>query len=134
MKARINRKAWSEESKRSYAYLSNEAYYEDEKYKCNKCGKIAVFSAQEQKRAYEEKKRYIWQKRTLCPSCYSKYKDIKSKMSYFEQNLGSKLKGQSIDSSIIKEWLNILKELPSYGKPLDSAKVAMFEKMLQKNA
>jgi hypothetical protein len=134
MKARINRNAWSEESKRSYAYLSNEAYYEDEKYNCYKCGKMAVFSAQEQKKAYEDEKRYIWQKRTLCPSCYANFKSIKSKISKFEQNFGSKLKDQSIDVSIIKEWLNMLKVLPLYGKPLDRAKVAMFEKMLGKNA
>jgi hypothetical protein len=134
MKARINRNAWSEESKCSYAYLSNEAYYEDEKYKCYKCGKMAVFSAQEQKKAYEEDKRYIWQKRTLCPSCYLTYKNIKTKISYFEKQIGSKLKGRSIDSSVIIEWHSMLKELPTYGKPLDKAKLALLEKMLEKNA
>ncbi|MES9863528.1 MAG: zinc-ribbon domain containing protein [Candidatus Thiodiazotropha sp. LLP2] len=112
MKARINRKAWSEESKRSYAYLSNDAYYEDEKYKCYKCGKTAVFSAQEQKKTYEEDKRYIWQKRTLCPSCYSTYNNINSKIYSFEKQTGSKYKSSSIDGSVIKEWLSMLKELP----------------------
>ncbi|MCU7875140.1 MAG: hypothetical protein KZQ91_20585, partial [Candidatus Thiodiazotropha sp. (ex Lucinoma borealis)] len=134
MKARINRKAWSKESKHSYAYLSNEAFYEDEKYKCYKSGKIAVFSAQEQKKAYEVDKRYIWQKRSLCQTCYSAYNNIKSKISNFEQEYGSEIKNHSIDALIIKVWLNMLKEVPSYGKPLDRAKVTMLENMVQKNA
>ena len=69
MNTKIDRERWSEESKRSYAYHYQATSYEDIHYECSKCRAPSVFTAQEQKVSFEEKKNYIWQHRTLCPKC-----------------------------------------------------------------
>ncbi len=62
---------WSEASKRSRSYDQNgEAHYYDEYYWCEQCEAPCVFTAADQKQAYEVEKRYLHQTRKLCRKCY----------------------------------------------------------------
>src|ERR1022692_2585845 len=61
---------WSEKSKQSSMFLTPPASYEDIEYECWHCGKAAIYSAAEQKLAFEVRKAYIWQRRTLCRKCW----------------------------------------------------------------
>jgi len=65
---------WSEESKRSRDYNYTKGVerlsYRSEHYWCNSCGRPVVFTAAQQKYAYEVEKRYIYQTRKLCEPCY----------------------------------------------------------------
>jgi hypothetical protein len=62
---------WSEASKRSRSYVKGaDCVYRDEYYWCANCGKPCVFTAADQKQAYEVEKRYIFQQRKLCNLCY----------------------------------------------------------------
>lgn len=64
---------WSEASKRSRSYEPNaEVHYYDEFYWCELCETPCVFSASDQKHAYEVEKRYLHQTRKLCDTCYEK--------------------------------------------------------------
>ena len=60
---------WSEASRQSIAGIFRKEY-RDIEYRCKKCRVIAVFSALRQKHAFEVKKTYIEQTRTLCEACY----------------------------------------------------------------
>src|SRR5882724_11634650 len=72
----VNPNHWSEESKRSMIFLSPPARYEDIHYQCMRCARPAVFTAVEQKLAFEGRKAYIWQGRTLCSQCWSERQRI----------------------------------------------------------
>ncbi|WAC75523.1 zinc-ribbon domain containing protein [Roseateles sp. SL47] len=62
---------WSEASKRSRSYEPGTAtHYFDEFYWCSHCRKPAVFTALQQKHAYEVEKRYLFQTRKLCDPCH----------------------------------------------------------------
>lgn len=69
---------WSDSSKRSYSYAAFPPFYEDLPYNCWHCGKASIFSASDQKVAFEEKKAYIWQRRMLCRECWSDEQKIAS--------------------------------------------------------
>ena len=56
---------WSEKSKRSVSFFFT-SKYEDREYKCWSCGKLATFTAEDQKYTYEVRKASIDQRRVLC--------------------------------------------------------------------
>lgn len=67
---------WSEASKRSRSYAPNrELRYYDEFYWCEHCRAPCVFTASDQKHAYEVEKRYLYQTRKLCDRCYKQARD-----------------------------------------------------------
>jgi len=71
---------WSESSKRSRSYEpSATIYYYDEFYWCRACGRPSVFSAQDQKHAFEVEKRYIHSTRVLCDPCYLARKAVRQR-------------------------------------------------------
>src|ERR1700728_1154834 len=60
---------WSEKSKRSVSFFFT-SKYEDREYKCWSCGKLATFTAEDQKYTYEFQKASIDQQRVLCEECW----------------------------------------------------------------
>lgn len=121
MKVIIDKNQWSEESKKSYAYDSSCAYYEDIKYPCYACGVSVVFAAEEQKVTYEVKKRYIWQRRTLCPQCYRQLQQLKSQIELYEQKWSGESEANKPHVAYIAEWLACIQMLPKYGKRKNQA-------------
>lgn len=66
---------WSDASQRSRSYAPGVALdYFDEFYWCCDCGAAAVFTAAEQKRAYEVEKRYFLQTRKRCNACHAAHR------------------------------------------------------------
>lgn len=64
--------AWSESSKRSRSYEPDATIrYFDEFYWCERCDAPCVFTAAQQKHAYEVEKRYLFQTRKLCDGCHA---------------------------------------------------------------
>ena len=70
-KVPANPLAWSASSQRSRSF-SGEAgqSYTNEYYWCRRCGSAAVFTAEQQRDAYEVRKRSIHQRRVLCDPCW----------------------------------------------------------------
>lgn len=64
--------AWSDASKRSRSYEPDATiHYFDEFYWCERCDAPSVFTAIQQKHAYEVEKRYLFQTRKLCDGCHA---------------------------------------------------------------
>ncbi|TFV90132.1 hypothetical protein E4K72_21105 [Oxalobacteraceae bacterium OM1] len=81
-----NPDAWSAESKQSVAFehrLTKE--YADIGYRCWRCGRPSIFTAEEQRCAYEVKKAYIAQTRILCAACWRESNDIAAQLEACEK-------------------------------------------------
>jgi hypothetical protein len=127
----VNKEQWSRSSKQSLAYDFAGKTYADIIFKCRQCGANEVFTAKAQKRAFEDKKAYIWQQRVLCTSCWKDEQLIaKSLRSYMtkwkldKQNLKS-------DAVFLQNWLKLLELHPYYGARKNTALIAMISKHLQ---
>ena len=131
-KVRINKKNYSDSSKNSVGHEFLGEYYEDIHYKCSKCYKPAVFSAQEQKDAFETRKEYMWAKRVLCHLCWKEMRSIKKELevkdSFYIQNKEAVLQ----DREILENWLELLKQYAKYVKKSDTAKIGMLENALRR--
>lgn len=112
-KIKANISAWSEKSRRSYGCF--EGYtYEDKTYKCRKCGVAEVYTAQEQKHALEVEKRYLWQARVLCRSCFPLWNQLKGEMKQFEARWETEKDALSNDLDFMTAWLSVFREYRSY--------------------
>ncbi|MBK7998745.1 MAG: zinc-ribbon domain containing protein [Verrucomicrobia bacterium] len=72
----VNAARWSEASKRSTIFQMPPNKYGDIHYECVKCDRASVFSAVDQKLAYEERQVYIWQRRSLCGECWNERRRV----------------------------------------------------------
>ena len=122
-KVRINREAFSDSSKNSVGHEFLGDYYENIQYKCIKCKKPAVFSAQEQKETFEMRKEYMWAKRVLCPLCWREMRGIKKDLGIKEQFYLQNKESVLGDQGFLKEWLELLENYPKFGKKVDSARI-----------
>jgi hypothetical protein len=125
---------WSDASRRLLAFRSTPKVYEDLPYRCRSCGREDVFTAEQQKHAYEIKKN-LWplQQHVLCSLCFSDWQKLLSEAEALKQLWeadSSRLKG---DIAALERWLAVLKLLPKYGTRIDGARVRMLEGLI-KNA
>jgi hypothetical protein len=121
---------WSKQSKNSVAYEFGWTHYADKPYKCYRCKADAAFTAEEQKVAFEVKKRHIAYRRTLCRACH----DERHKLVADERNLRGRWLGYreqlARDKHSLAEWRRLLCELPYYGVRRDSARLKVLDKLL----
>ncbi len=130
MSTKIEREKWSGSSKRSYAYRYGRAAYEDISYVCRKCSINAVFTGEEQKEAYEVKKHYIWQRRTLCGQCNGELYKLKIKNLALQERWAKEKSSLQRDSTFICEWLAVLEQFPAYGSRIGGAMKERLKKIL----
>lgn len=131
-KVPLNRDEYSDSSKRSVGYEYLDEYYKDIKYRCIKCEKKTIFSAQEQKEAYEVRKEYMWSKRIICPSCWKEMRVLKKKLEENEAHYIANKADVVKDKEFLGEWLEALKEYPKYGKNEDTARIRFVENALER--
>jgi hypothetical protein len=111
---KIDRESWSTSSKQSYAYHYQSTAYEDIHYECSKCKSAAVFSAEEQKRSFEVKKNYIWQRRRLCSACNAELFRLRTRERACQARWSEERKVLAHDEGFMRDWLGILLEIPKY--------------------
>ena len=128
---RANVTAWSEKSRRSLVCW--ERYkYENEKYRCRKCGADEIFTAEQQQHAYEVEKRYIWQRRVLCATCYETAGILKGLLKQRLERWEQEKDKLRRDVEFLEGWYKELDRFRHYGlKGYDSAKMQMIEKLLE---
>jgi len=128
----INKDRYSESSKKSVGHEFLGKYYSDIKYKCSKCKKPEIFTAQEQKEAYEDRKEYMWSKHLLCKACWKEMrsieKELEEKEEYYINNKETALKNKEF----LEEWLETLQEYPKYGKKENTAKIHSISNALKR--
>ncbi len=130
MNVLIDKEKWSESSKRSFAYSGSlKTHYEDISYRCTKCSQVAMFTAAEQKNAYEVLRQFIWRQRTLCPKCYSNLELLRKKDRQFEKEWAENKARLKSDRQFLWAWLEVLEDIPTYGKRPHSSMIVMLQKL-----
>lgn len=126
-KIAAERNQWSESSQRSYAYIQ---FYVDMPWTCRGCNQAFVFTAQEQKQAFEVEKIYIWKRPVLCDACSQKKQGLVEKLSQSEARW--KLHQQELrhDLPFLKEWLTLLGEYAQLSGRRNRDMIAMLQKLI----
>jgi hypothetical protein len=98
---------WSEKSQRSVsAEWTSE--YTDISYNCWHCKAKSVFSAQDQKYTFEEKKAPIDQRRLLCQACWEESHRIAARIEDFDIRWTEQKQLLRTDKAFAKSWLETL--------------------------
>jgi len=104
---------WSEQSKRSEAYVLWTAY-KDIAYQCRHCGRDAVFTGAEQKHAFEVRQVYVWQRRTLCSPCWEAARAIDAQLRACEARWADARDMLRTDGEFLAGWLALMKQKDKY--------------------
>lgn len=127
----INAEHWSESSKCSSVFSVHPAQYEDIHYLCAKCGQSAVFTAIDQKLAYEVHKAYIWQRRKLCSKCWGEMQQIQRGIRNCQARWREHKQQLKQDIEFLRRWLGLLEAYPTYGGRPNPAAVVMLQRLMK---
>ncbi len=127
----VNVANWSEASRRPLAYISAPSEYQDIHFKCYHCGRPVVFSPEAQREAFETRKAYIWQRRTLCQECFLSRVAIEHEVKELNKRWKSERRIVESQPDLLRRWLHLLEELPRYGARRNTAHIAMLRKLTQ---
>jgi len=130
----VNPNHWSESSKRSGIFSIAPSHYEDIHYHCARCGLSAVFSAADQKLAFEGHKAYIWQRRTLCPECWRKRQRIELGIRECQARWRTHKPELQSDAEFLRQWLELLETHPDYGGRKNHAAITMLRRLVDASA
>lgn len=135
MSIQIDKSKWSNSSRRSSEYtglfLNEDSYSESIGYRCKKCECHCVFSPEEQKVAFEDKKKIIHYVPSLCTECEKYYEALKTQISYFQTTWNRDRDSLASNRKFVSDWLQIVKEKNTYGKRVDMDRVRMLAKLLR---
>lgn len=106
------------------------SHYVDRSLTCRNCGDAFVFSAQQQREAYEVRKAHIAQQRCLCPSCWRQRLHLVGELKRMRSRWARDRAGLKRDPNALREWQELLARLPYYGVREDRAQRAMVERLL----
>lgn len=104
--APMERELWSEQSRRSYYPALD--FYKDIDYDCRICGIRAVFGAEEQKHAFEVKKKHIATRRVLCPACFNFARATASGIRACEAAWKADRRTLRHDAMFLSNWLDFM--------------------------
>ena len=130
----VNPNHWSESSKRSGIFHTPPPHYEVIPYQCAQCGKAAVFTAADQKLAFEGRKAYIWQRRTLCSECWSERRRIEQGIRECQARWRTDKRELRRDAGFLTRWLGLLETHPNYGGRKNHAGIIMLQRLVHASA
>jgi hypothetical protein len=124
---------WSDASRRSVA-VEWTREYRDIEYSCRRCRTRAIFSAADQKHAFEVMKAPISQQRVLCTECWRRSLVLERDIEHCEQQWAESRPQLSQDEGFLSRWLQLLTEIEAYGHRPNTAIKRMLAKLLGKLA
>ena len=130
----VNADEWSAASKRSAIFGFPPEEYHDKPYHCYNCKREAVFTAEEQKEAFEVRKVYIWQQRRLCQECYQRRLALEGEVEAFNIRWNTSRAELQSNREALKHWHHLLEQLPYYGAHPNRGHLAMLERLLSNGA
>lgn len=104
---------WSEKSQRSVS-ADWTVEYKDITYNCWHCQAESIFSAQDQKYTFEEKKAPIDRRRLLCKLCWAESHRIAAKLKDFEASWAEQKQSLRGNKDFAASWLETLELQASY--------------------
>ncbi len=126
----VNPNHWSEKSKRSVTFSIPPSHYEDIHYQCVRCGKISVFTAADQKLAFELHKAYIWQRRKLCQACWREKHRIEQRIHACQTRWRANTRELQHSVAFLKQWLKLLETYSDYGGRKNHAGITMLRRLV----
>lgn len=125
---------WSEASQRSVAAEWTREY-RDIEYSCWRCHTRAIFSAADQKHAFEVLKAPISQQRILCTECWSRSLVLARDINHCEQSWAESKLQLRQDKEFLSKWLQLLTEMEAYARYRPNTAIKrMLTKLLGKRA
>ena len=121
---------WSDDSKRSVAYEFAPEPYRDKAYRCWRCDAPDVFTAAEQKHAFEVRKAHIDQQRILCRACHREWVGLEREAGECRRRWASEDAALRRDPAFLRRWLVALERLPGYNGARDEANIVMLRKLV----
>lgn len=127
-----NKNRWSPESQRTLAYQFL-ASYRDYHYQCHHCKAKVLFSAIDQQQKYENEGVFIYQRPTLCSTCYRSAKEALVDFKRYARQWKQDKPRLSLDQQFLTNWLKLHSALESYnfGKPDIAQKNMILKKLRQ---
>ncbi len=126
----VEKDLWSESSRRSGDYLLIGDFYEDKPFSCRVCGANAVFTAEQQKYAYEVKKAHTWEQHLLCLECFEQRNTLIAEAATYAAEWARTKAQFRQKPAAIRRWKEVLEILPRFGVRKDSARIRMLAKLL----
>jgi hypothetical protein len=126
----IDRSKWHKPSYLGH-YDEKATCYEGIRTRCLKCGRSFVFSAQEQKYAFEVKRVYPGWLPTLCPACSQKWAALEQKILEFEHSWEADRETLESDQAFLANWLGLLREAQPYGKKNFESRIRMLTSTIE---
>lgn len=127
----IDRSKWRKPSYLGH-YDENATCYEGLRARCSKCGSSFIFSAQEQKYAFEVEHRYPGWLPTLCPACSREWKAVERELLKFEYSWETNRDALASDRDFLNEWQALLRSAQPYGKKDFDSRIRMLARTLEK--
>ena len=121
---------WSQASRLSMACELAGDHYRDRPSTCRNCGDGFVFTAQQQREAYEVRKAYIWQQRVLCAPCWRQRVHLLGELKRIRSRWARERACVKRDRQALRQWRDVLAQLPRYGLCEDRAQRAMVDRLL----
>ncbi|MFQ6313016.1 zinc-ribbon domain containing protein [Lysobacter capsici] len=98
--------------------------------RCRRCDNEFVFTAAQQRQAFEVRKAYIWQQRTLCEKCWQQRLALTGELRQPQSRWRAQRASLKNDIAALRRWRELLQQLPGYGCRQDVAQIAMLERLL----
>ncbi|MDQ1922714.1 zinc-ribbon domain containing protein [Massilia pseudoviolaceinigra] len=124
---------WSDKSQGTVA-ASFRKHYTDHAYRCRACRKDALFSAAEQKIAYEVRKTHINVQRKLCEACWRECHVVENKIAACEAQWAQSKPALARDAVFLSTWRALLLAHQRYGARENGAAKTMLQKLLDQAA
>ena len=121
--------SWSEDSKRSVAFELPPRPYRDKAYRCWRCGAPDVFTAADQKHAFEVRKVHISHQRVLCRTCHRERVGLEREASECRRRWITERDTLLGDPEFLRRWLEVLEMLPGYSGARDEANIVMLRRL-----
>jgi len=118
----IDRSLWSHSSQRSSGgeYDAAATHYEGIRFRCRACEASCVFTAEEQRIAYEEHKKFVSWLPSLCAACGTELTGLQSRAQLYQAQWNSAREAMATDKSFLESWLAVLQSLRAHGKANES--------------
>jgi hypothetical protein len=128
-----NPEKWSPESRKADRY-GVATHYFDEYFWCRCCSTLAVFTAEAQRKTYEERKAYIGQTRVLCSACHETRANMRAELNAFQARWQTDRMELQSNVQFLEGWLNLLRDHARHGGEADEGNIQMVTRLLNELA
>jgi hypothetical protein len=127
----IDRSSWSRSSQRSSDghYDQSATNYEAVALRCRACSAGFSFTPEQQKVAYEVKKRFVWWQPSLCAHCGERLEALKTRDRELQARWNASRESLAADRSFLEEWFVVADGMSLHGKPNGSLHQMLLKRM-----